>query len=101
MGLELDEWTISFDNMFKRKLGTSDTNHLWKDLWFENTTLKISFPNLYLIEPQQIVKLLIEFKMETLLELGARRENQEKVVEYKVLTDVNNLVANMQVSLEF
>lgn len=66
IGLELEEWSISLDNLFERKFRTGDTTYFWKDAWFVNTNLKNSFPKLYLIEAQKIAKLLIEFNMATL-----------------------------------
>lgn len=41
--LELVEWNISFDNLVERKIGIRDNTHLWKDAWFDNTTLKAVF----------------------------------------------------------
>lgn len=51
--MELDVWNISFNNLCERKPRAGDNTHLWKDMWYEETTLKDFFQELYKVETQK------------------------------------------------
>lgn len=51
--VKLEEWNISLNNLFDRRMGVGDNTYFWKDIWFGNMALKDVFPKLYLIENQK------------------------------------------------